>query len=45
MRMLLLSASSLSLIWLVVWFTISDLVFLHSAGEAIIRALTRIFVW
>jgi hypothetical protein len=44
-RILLLSVSSLALVWLVVWFMISDLVFLHPAGEAIIRALTRIFVW
>ena len=44
-RMLLLSVSSLALVWLVVWFIISDLVFLHPAGEAIIRALTKVFVW
>jgi hypothetical protein len=44
-RILLLSVSSLALVWLVLWFMISDLVFLHPAGEAIIRALTRIFVW
>ena len=44
-RILLLSVSSLALVWLVVWFIISDLVFLHPAGEAIIRALTRVFVW
>jgi hypothetical protein len=44
-RILLLSVSSLALCWLVVWFIVSDLVFLHPAGQAIIRALTRIFVW
>jgi hypothetical protein len=44
-RTLLLSVLSLALCWLVIWFIISDLVFLHPAGEAIIRALTRVFVW
>jgi hypothetical protein len=44
-RILLFSVLSLALCWLVIWSIISDLVFLHSAGEAIIRALTRIFVW
>jgi hypothetical protein len=44
-RTLLLSISSLALAWLVVWFVISDLVFLRPAGAAIIRALTRVFVW
>lgn len=40
-----LSVSLLALVWLVIWFTISDLVFLHPAGETIIMALTRILVW
>lgn len=44
-RTLLLSVSSLALVWLVIWFIISDFVFLHPAGETIIRALTRVFVW
>jgi hypothetical protein len=44
-RILLLSVLSLALCWLAIWFIISDLVFLHPAGEAIIRALTRVFVW
>jgi hypothetical protein len=44
-RRILLSVLSLALCWLVIWFIISDLVFLHPAGEAIIRALTRVLVW
>lgn len=44
-QMLLLSVSLLALAWLIVWFIISDLVFLQPAGEEIIRALMRIFVW
>jgi hypothetical protein len=43
-RILLLSVSSTALVWLVVWFIISDFVFLHPAGEAIIRALSSVFV-
>ena len=44
-RMLLLSLPSLVLVWLVGWYVVSDVVFMHPAGEAIIRALTRIVVW
>ena len=40
-----LSVSLLALVWLVIWFNVSDFVFMHPAGEAIIHALTRIFVW
>ncbi len=40
-----LSVLLLALVWLVIWLTISDLVFLHPAGETIIMALTRILVW
>ena len=40
-----LSLSLLGLVWLVIWFVISDLVFLHPSGDAIIRALTKVFVW
>jgi hypothetical protein len=43
--MLPLSLSLLALVWLVVWFIVSDLVFLHPAGEAIIRVLTKIVIW
>ena len=44
-RILLLSLSALALIWLVVWFIISDIVFMRPAGEVLIRVLTKIFVW
>jgi hypothetical protein len=44
-RMMLLSLSSLALVWCVVWFIISDVLFLRPAGGALIRVLTRIFVW
>jgi hypothetical protein len=44
-RILVLSLSSLALVWFVTWYIPSDLVFLRPAGAAIIRALTRIFVW
>lgn len=40
-----LSASLLALVWAVIWFVVSDLVFLNPAGEAIIRFLTRVFIW
>jgi len=44
-RIPILSISLLALVWLVTWFVVSDLLFLHPAGETIIRAVTRIFVW
>jgi hypothetical protein len=44
-RIPVLSLSLLALVWLVIWFVISDLVFLHPAGEMIIRALAKVFVW
>ena len=44
-QILILTASLLVLVWLILWFVISDLVFLHPAGEAIIQALIRVFVW
>ena len=44
-RVPILSASLLALVWLVTWFTISDVVFQGRAGEAIIHALTRVVVW
>jgi hypothetical protein len=43
-QILLLSLSSLALVWLVVWFIISDMVFLRPQGEAIIRILAGVFV-
>lgn len=44
-RIPFLTFSSLVLVWVVIWFVVSDLVFLRPAGEAIIRALTIVFVW
>ena len=44
-RIPVLSLSLLALVWLFVWYLITDLVFLHPAGEAIIRALAKVFVW
>lgn len=44
-RIPFLSLSVLGLVWLEIWFVISDIVFLHPSGEAIIRALTKVFVW
>jgi hypothetical protein len=29
----------------VIWFVISDVVFVRPIGEAIVRALTRVFIW
>jgi hypothetical protein len=43
-RALLLDLSSLALVWLVIWYTISDVIFLRPAGEALVRSLTRLFV-
>jgi hypothetical protein len=39
-----LSLSLLSLVWAEIWFVISDLVFLHPSGAAIIRVLIKVFV-
>jgi hypothetical protein len=44
-RIPFLSLGLLTLAWLVLWFVISDVVFTAAAGEAIIRALARVFVW
>ena len=44
-RFPVLSVSLLALVWVVIWFVVSDFVFLHPAGETVIRALTRVFVW
>lgn len=44
-RGVLLGVSSLALVTLVVWFVISDVVFLHPSGEAIIRAMAKALVW
>ncbi len=32
-------------IWLIIWFNITDLLFISPAGEWIIQALVRLFVW
>lgn len=44
-RIVFLSVSLLALVWVVVWLIISDIVFLRPVGEAIIRALMKVFVW
>ena len=44
-RIPVLSLSLLTLVWLVIWLLISDLVFLRPSGEAMIRVLTKVFVW
>lgn len=44
-RVPVLSASLLALVWGVIWFVVSDFVFLHPTGETVVRALTRVFVW
>lgn len=44
-RIFVFSLSSLALVWLVVGYVISDFVFLHPAGERIIRVLSEFFVW
>jgi hypothetical protein len=44
-RIPVLSLSLLALVWLFIWFVITDLVFLHPLGEALIRVLTKVFVW
>jgi hypothetical protein len=33
------------MVWLVIWFTVSDFVFTRPVGETIIHGLTRVFVW
>ena len=42
-RIPVLSLSLLGLVWLVIWFVISDLVFLRPAGEWIISTLSNVF--
>jgi hypothetical protein len=44
-RIPFLSLSLLALVWALIWFVVTDLVFLHPSGEAIIRALMKVFVW
>lgn len=44
-RLPLLSLSALTMIWLLIWFTVSDFVFTRPIGETIINALTWVFVW
>ena len=42
-RIPVLSLSLLALVWLFVWYLITDLVFLHPAGDAIFRAQAKVF--
>lgn len=44
-RIPMLSGSLLALSWMVLWFVISDVVFMRPAGEAIVQALTHLLVW
>jgi len=44
-RLPLLSLSALTMVWAVIWFTVSDVVFTRPSGETIINALTWLFVW
>jgi len=44
-RLPLLSLSLLAIAWLILWYTVSDFIFMHPAGESITAMLTRIFVW
>jgi hypothetical protein len=44
-RIPILSLSLLALVWALIWYVVTDLIFLHSSGESIIRALTKVFVW
>jgi hypothetical protein len=44
-RVPVLTGSLLILVWLINWFVISDLLFMRPAGEALIRGLTKVFVW
>ncbi|MEQ1735497.1 MAG: hypothetical protein ABL886_03610 [Rhodoglobus sp.] len=43
-RMLVLDVASLAVMWLVLWFVVSDILFLRPAGEAVLRRLSAIFV-
>ncbi len=43
-RLPLLSLALLAVLWLVIWFDISDVVFLHPSGETLLRLLMKIFV-
>jgi hypothetical protein len=44
-RIPILSLTLLALVWLVIWFVISDVVFMRPNGEVVVQALTRVFVW
>ena len=35
----------LAVVWLDLWFVASDALFMRPAGEVVVRALTRVFVW
>ena len=44
-RLVPLSLGLLALVWLLLWFLVSDLVFMRPIGGSIIRTLTTVFVW
>ena len=44
-RLPVLSLSLLALVWLFIWYLVTDLLFLRPAGAAIIQVLTPLFVW
>lgn len=44
-RIPVLGLSLLTLVWAVIWYYISDLLFMKPAGEALIAGLIKIFVW
>ena len=44
-RIPLLSCTLLAVVWMVIWLFVSDLFFMHPAGEAVMRVLTHVFVW
>jgi len=44
-RVPVFSASLLAIVWIVIWFVVSDFLFLNPAGETLIRALMKVFVW
>jgi hypothetical protein len=44
-RVPVLSFLLLAMVWLFVWYLITDLLFLRPSGATIIEVLTRVFVW
>lgn len=41
-RVLLLDISIFAIVWLVTWYSISDVIFLHPVGEALIQLMLRL---